>query len=105
MLVLYTYLSIIQFSWYSVVVFFVGERLGERVVVKHIVPAVRSIILSGLEVSCQGMVGPAQSWRLLAIVDALAVLDRLILFLPPSTVLSELLQVCSLFTVYKGYNM
>lgn len=62
-------------------------------VVKHILPAARFIVSMGLQLLSQNRVVPSQSLRLLAMVDAMAVLDRIIVLIPTSTILSELLQV------------
>ncbi|KAG0618615.1 hypothetical protein M758_4G078200 [Ceratodon purpureus] len=70
----------------------IGERLGERVVVKHILPVARYIISMGLQLLSQNRVTPSQSLRHLAMVDAMAVLDRIIVLIPTSTILSELLK-------------
>jgi hypothetical protein len=71
------------------------------VVVKHILPAARFIISMGLQLLSQNRVIPSQSLRLLAMVDAMAVLDRIIVLIPTSTILSELLQVQNLFCLIK----
>lgn len=52
---------------------------------EHILPSVRSILSGGL----------ALSSRPSAVIDAMSVLDRIIVLLPPSVLLPELLQVCS----------
>lgn len=69
----------------SFLVVYTGERLGERVLVEHILPSVRSILSVGLELSS----------RPSAMIDAMSVLDRIIVLLPPSVLLPELLQVCT----------
>ncbi|KAJ7561165.1 hypothetical protein O6H91_03G016900 [Diphasiastrum complanatum] len=69
----------------------VGVQYGEKVVLKHLLPPLRSILMPS-EVSGIEVTGPAQSWRLMAMVDALAVLDRIVLILRPATVITELLQ-------------
>lgn len=71
----------------SSLVVYTGERLGERVLVEHILPSVRSILSVGLE-------SPS---RPSAMIDAMSVLDRMIVLLPPSVLLPELVQVCTLY--------
>ncbi|KAL3677663.1 hypothetical protein R1sor_020619 [Riccia sorocarpa] len=70
----------------------IGEQLGEKLVQKHLIPPLRNIISSNVEFLISERPGPAHSWRLLAMVDALAVLDRLKNVVSPGTILRELIQ-------------
>lgn len=71
----------------------IGKQLGELMVVKHIIPSLRALVLSCLHFSStMENSGPAQSWRMLAMGDAVIVMQRLLHTLSPSTVLAELVQ-------------
>ncbi|CAM6117206.1 unnamed protein product [Calypogeia fissa] len=70
----------------------IGERMGETLVVKHLLPPLRTIIESNTDLLVTEELSPVHGWRLLAMVDAMAVLDRLRSILRPGVVLRELLQ-------------
>ncbi|BBN00900.1 WD repeat-containing protein 81 [Marchantia polymorpha subsp. ruderalis] len=69
-----------------------GEQLGEKLVVKHLLPTLRNTVSTNVDYLITERPGPAHSWRLLAMVDALAVLDRLRNIVSPGMFLRELLQ-------------
>eukprot|EP01018_Ginkgo_biloba_P009374 Gb_38045 [translate_table: standard] len=70
----------------------IGSHLGERVIVRQMIPPLRSIILSGADFANIDKSEPFQSWHDLALIDALTVLDGLVTILPNSVVLTELVQ-------------
>ncbi|KAL2641267.1 hypothetical protein R1flu_008854 [Riccia fluitans] len=70
----------------------IGEQLGEKPVKKHLIPPLRNIITTNVEFLISEKPGPAHSWRLLAMVDALAVLDRLKNVVSPEKFSRELIQ-------------
>lgn len=69
--------------------------MGEKLVVKHLLPTLRNTVSTNVDYLITERPGPAHSWRLLAMVDALAVLDRLRNIVSPGMFLRELLQVVS----------
>ncbi|XP_057859002.2 protein GFS12 isoform X1 [Cryptomeria japonica] len=70
----------------------IGGHLGDKVIVRQMLPPLRSIILSGTAFSNVDKQEPFQSWHTLAVIDALTVLDGLVRILPSSVVLTELVQ-------------
>ncbi|KAH9325541.1 hypothetical protein KI387_005719, partial [Taxus chinensis] len=70
----------------------IGGHLGEKVIVRQMLPPLRGIVLSGMTFSNVDKLEPFQSWHTLALIDALTVLDGLVRILPSSVVLTELVQ-------------
>lgn len=70
----------------------IGGHLGEKVIIRQMMPLLRSIILSGIDFANVDKSEPFQSWHTLALIDALTVLHGLVRILPSSVVLTELVQ-------------
>ncbi|KAF5195438.1 Wd repeat domain [Thalictrum thalictroides] len=70
----------------------IGSLLGNTFIVKHILPLLRNIILSCIDVSNTDKSEPIQSWNSLAVIDSLVTLDGLVAVLPSEVVIKELVQ-------------
>ncbi|KAI5077475.1 hypothetical protein GOP47_0007299 [Adiantum capillus-veneris] len=70
----------------------IGNRLGECLVVKHLLPTLRAMIHVCLSAMPKEKTGPARSWHMLVVKDAIALLDRLLPFLPSTDVYFALVQ-------------
>jgi hypothetical protein len=64
--------------------------------VKHLIVPLRAMILTCMHLIFKENKAPAKSWRMLAMNDAAVVLERLLDFLSPTTILMELVQVLTL---------
>ena len=73
--------------------YYIGGLLGETFVVKQILPLLRNVILSCIDMSKMNKPEPQHSWNSFALVDSLSALEGLVLILPIKAVLKELLQV------------
>lgn len=72
-----------------------GALLGDSFIVRHMLPLLKQVIHSCLNVSCMNKPEPVQSWSGLALVDCLVTLHGLVGFLPKDLVVKELIQVCT----------
>ncbi|XP_058076652.1 protein GFS12 isoform X3 [Magnolia sinica] len=70
----------------------IGGLLGENFVVRQLLPLLRNVIVSCIDVSCIDKPEPLQSWNSLALIDSLVALDGLAAVLPREVVLKELIQ-------------
>ncbi|KAF9603355.1 hypothetical protein IFM89_035326 [Coptis chinensis] len=70
----------------------IGSLMGDSFIVKHILPFLRNVVLSSIDVSNLDKPKPIQSWNALAIIDSLVTLDGLAAVLPKEVVIRELLQ-------------
>ncbi|KAK1291480.1 hypothetical protein QJS10_CPB17g00909 [Acorus calamus] len=69
-----------------------GGLLGENFIVRHLLPLLRSIVLSCVEVSHMDKPEPFHSWNALALIDSFLTLDGLVSLLPKEAILKELIQ-------------
>lgn len=60
-------------------------------------PLLKNVIRSFIDVSCLNKPDPVQSWSALALMDCLMALDGLIAFLTEEVIVKELLEVWFLF--------
>ncbi|KAF8692497.1 hypothetical protein HU200_039595 [Digitaria exilis] len=70
----------------------IGGLLGETFVVKQILPLLRNVILSCIDLSKMSKPEPQHSWNSFALADGLSALEGLVSVLPVKAVLKELLQ-------------
>ncbi|KAK1291765.1 hypothetical protein QJS10_CPB17g00930 [Acorus calamus] len=69
-----------------------GGLLGENFIVRHLLPLLRSIVLSCIEVSHMDKPEPFHSCNALALIDSFLTLDGLVSLLPKEAILKELIQ-------------
>lgn len=70
----------------------IGALLGDSFIVRHMLPLLKQVIHSCLNISCMSKPEPVQSWSGLALVDCLVTLHGLVGFLPKDLVVKELIQ-------------
>ncbi|KAG9459916.1 hypothetical protein H6P81_004424 [Aristolochia fimbriata] len=70
----------------------IGGLFGEIFMVQQLLPLLRNVFLSCIDVLSLDKPEPLQSWSALALTDALVTLDGLILILPSEVILKELIQ-------------
>ncbi|KAL6008771.1 hypothetical protein ACLOJK_021997 [Asimina triloba] len=70
----------------------IGGLLGENFIIKHLLPLLRNVILSCIDISCTDKPEPLQSWNSSALIDSLVTLDGLAAVLPREVILKELIQ-------------
>lgn len=70
----------------------IGGLLGEKFIVRQLLPLLRNVILSCIDVSQMNKPEPVHSWNTLTLIDSFSTLDGLVLVLPVDMVLKELIQ-------------
>ncbi|XP_072997201.1 protein GFS12 isoform X1 [Typha latifolia] len=70
----------------------IGTLLGESFIVKQLLPLVRNVVLSSINISQMNKPEPQQSWNVLTLIDSLSTLDCLVSVLPVEVILKELIQ-------------
>ncbi|OVA13544.1 BEACH domain [Macleaya cordata] len=70
----------------------IGGLLGETFVVRQLLPLLRNVVLSCIDVSSTDKPEPMQNWNALALIDSLVTLDGLVAILPREVVVKELVQ-------------
>ncbi|KAG1326115.1 putative protein GFS12 [Cocos nucifera] len=70
----------------------IGGLLGENFIVRQLLPLLRNVILSCIDVSQMNKPEPVQSWNALTLIDSFSTLDGLVLVLPVEVILKELIQ-------------
>ncbi|KAJ0976456.1 hypothetical protein J5N97_018421 [Dioscorea zingiberensis] len=70
----------------------IGGLLGGNFIAKHLLPLLRNVVLSCIDISHISKPEPVQSWNSLALIGSLSTLDGLLSFLPPQVVVKELIQ-------------
>lgn len=70
-----------------------GVLFGENFVVNQVLPVLRSISSSCIDVSCVNKPEPLQSWATLALMDCFMTLDGLVAILKKEVVVKELIEV------------
>lgn len=73
--------------------FMLGGLLGGNFIIKHLLPLLRNVVLSCMDISHVSKPEPVQSWNSLALIGCLSTLDGLLSFLPSQVVVKELIQV------------
>lgn len=83
--------------------YFSGGLLGEVFIVKQLLPLLKHVIHTCIEVSYVKKPEPVQSWSALALIDCLMTLDGLVLYMSREMVVKELIDVCDfiLFLFYR----
>ena len=72
---------------------FSGGLLGETFVVKQLLPLLKHVVRSCIDVSSMKKPELVQSWSALALIDCLMTLDGLVAYLPREVVVKELVDV------------
>uniref|UniRef100_A0A5B6YV66 Putative inactive serine/threonine-protein kinase lvsG n=1 Tax=Davidia involucrata TaxID=16924 RepID=A0A5B6YV66_DAVIN len=70
----------------------IGGLFGENFVVRQILPLLRNVVRSCIDVSYVNKPEPMQSWSALALIDCLMTLDGLVAVLPREVVVKELIE-------------
>ncbi|XP_039146679.1 protein GFS12 isoform X4 [Dioscorea cayenensis subsp. rotundata] len=70
----------------------IGGLLGGNFIIKHLLPLLRNVVLSCMDISHVSKPEPVQSWNSLALIGCLSTLDGLLSFLPSQVVVKELIQ-------------
>lgn len=70
----------------------IGGLLGEHFVVRQILPLLKNVARSCINISYMNKPEPVQSWSALALIDCLMALDGLVAFLPRDVVVKELIE-------------
>ncbi|RZC89224.1 hypothetical protein C5167_030919 [Papaver somniferum] len=73
----------------------IGGLLGENFVVGHLIPLLKNVILSCINVSSKDKPEPVQNWNALALIDSLVTLDGLVAILPTDAVVEELVRIAA----------
>jgi len=82
---------------------FSGGIFGELFIVKQMVPLLKNVVRSFIDVSCMNKPDPVQSWTALALIDCMMTLDGLVAFLTEEVIVKQLLEVWFLF--FLGFKM
>lgn len=69
--------------------------MGETFVIKQMLPLLRRVAHSCINVSSMNKPEPVQSWSALALIDCLLTLDGLVAYLPRAAIVTELIEVCT----------
>ncbi|GAV71633.1 WD40 domain-containing protein/Beach domain-containing protein [Cephalotus follicularis] len=70
----------------------IGGLLGEIFVITQMLPLLKNVVRSCIDVSCIKKPEPAQNWSALALIDCLMTLEGLVALLPREVVVKELLE-------------
>lgn len=82
---------------------FPGGIIEESFIVKQMLPLLKNVIRSFIDVSCMNKPDPVQSWSALALIDCMMTLDGLVAFLTEEIIVKELLEVSFIFLF--GFKM
>ncbi|TKY51206.1 inactive serine/threonine-protein kinase lvsG [Spatholobus suberectus] len=81
----------------------IGGIFGELFIAKQMVPLLKNVVCSFIDVSCMNKPDPVQSWSALALTDCMMTLDGLVAFLTEEVIVKELLE--DLSCIYIGVLM
>ncbi|XP_027934955.1 protein GFS12 [Vigna unguiculata] len=70
----------------------IGGIFGELFIVKQMVPLLKNVVRSFIDVSCMNKPDPVQSWTALALIDCMMTLDGLVAFLTEEVIVKQLLE-------------
>ncbi|KAI4335056.1 hypothetical protein L6164_013738 [Bauhinia variegata] len=70
----------------------IGGVYGESFIVKQMLPLLKNVVGSFIDLSCMNKPDPVQSWSALALIDCLMTLDGLGAFLPEDVLIKELVE-------------
>ncbi|KAJ1423857.1 WD40/YVTN repeat-like-containing domain superfamily [Sesbania bispinosa] len=70
----------------------IGGVFGESFIVKQMLPLLKNVVRSFIDMSCMNKPDPVQSWSALALIDCMMTLDGLIAFLTEEVIVKELLE-------------
>lgn len=78
---------------------FVGGLLGEMFIIRQMIPLLKHVARSSIDVSHMNKSEPAQSWSTFSLIECLMTLDGLVAFLPREVVVKELIEVWLWFEI------
>ncbi|KAK7280064.1 hypothetical protein RJT34_25126 [Clitoria ternatea] len=81
----------------------IGGIFGESFIIKQMVPLLKNVVRSFIDVSFVNKPDPVQSWSALALIDCMMTLDGLVAFLTEEVIVKELLE--DLSYIYIGVLM
>ncbi|KAK7343619.1 hypothetical protein VNO77_12511 [Canavalia gladiata] len=81
----------------------IGGIFGESFIVKQMIPLLKNVARSFIDVSCMNKPDPVQSWGTLALIDCMVTIDGLVAFLTEEIIVKELLE--DLSCIYIGILM
>ncbi|KDP27993.1 hypothetical protein JCGZ_19073 [Jatropha curcas] len=70
----------------------IGGLLGETFIIRQMLPLLKQVVRSCINISYMNKPEPVQSWSALALIDCLSTLDGLVSFLPREMVVKELIE-------------
>lgn len=73
----------------------IGGIFGESFIVKQMLPLLKNVVQSFIDVSFVNKPDPVQSWSSLALIDCMMTLDGLVAFLTEEVIVKELLEVAA----------
>lgn len=73
---------------------FPGGIFGETFIIKQMLPLLKNVFRSFIDVSSMNKPDPVQSWSALALIDCMMTIDGLVAFLSEEIIVKELLEVC-----------
>ncbi|XP_050216063.1 protein GFS12 isoform X2 [Mercurialis annua] len=84
----------------------IGGLLGEGFIIRQMLPLLKQVVRSCVNISFMDTPEPSQSWSALTFMDCLSTIDGLIVFLPREVVVKELIEdkSCLHVTILKQTN-
>lgn len=73
-----------------------GGLLGESFIVRQMLPLLKHVVRSCIDISRMHKPEPVQSWSAFALIDCLMTIDGLVAFLSREVVVKELIEVWNL---------
>ncbi|XP_065863926.1 protein GFS12 [Euphorbia lathyris] len=70
----------------------IGGLLGESFIIRQMLPLLKQVVRSCVNISKLNKPEPVQSWNALALIDCLSTFDGLVAFLPREVVVKELIE-------------
>ncbi|CAL5209622.1 unnamed protein product [Lathyrus oleraceus] len=70
----------------------IGGIFGETFIIKQMLPLLKNVVRSFIDVSCMNKPDPVQSWSALALIDCMMTIDGLVAFLSEEVIVKELLE-------------
>lgn len=67
--------------------------MGESFIVRQMLPLLKHVVRSCIDISRMNKPEPVQSWSAFALIDCLMTIDGLVAFLPREVVVKELIEV------------
>lgn len=76
-----------------------GGLLGESFIVRQMLPLLKHVTRSCIDISHMNKPEPVHSWTAFALIDSLMTIDGLVAFLPREVVVKELIEVWILILI------